>query len=117
MGLLGRSIDEMPISAKDRIIVAQDWCSAGYTRNGARCLIGHADDWQPDTSKHGKRCLWEVTRFMECIRESTFDALVRRFGLQRIVRACKLRAGKPQPVLQEAPQHPILQSHNTPAEV
>jgi hypothetical protein len=47
MGVLGRYIDLLPDEAKDRIIEAQDWCVADVIGDRrARCLIGHAEDWQ-----------------------------------------------------------------------
>lgn len=48
MGLLGRYIDGLPARARDRLITAQDWCVAAVTGpDGARCLVGHAEDWRP----------------------------------------------------------------------
>ena len=48
MGILGRYIDQLPDGAKDRVIRAQDWCLAELTGpDGGRCLVGHAEDWQP----------------------------------------------------------------------
>jgi hypothetical protein len=47
MGLLGRYIDGLPAHARDRVIQAQDWCVAAvYGVEGARCLVGHAEDWR-----------------------------------------------------------------------
>ena len=47
MGLLGRYIDGLPAHARDRVIQAQDWCLATVSgAHGARCLVGHAEDWQ-----------------------------------------------------------------------
>lgn len=48
MGIMGRYIDQLPDGAKDRLIRAQDWCLAELTGpDGARCLVGHAEDWHP----------------------------------------------------------------------
>jgi hypothetical protein len=47
MGLLGRYIDGLPAHARDRVIQAQDWCVAAvHGTRGARCLVGHAEDWR-----------------------------------------------------------------------
>lgn len=46
MGRMGRYIDGLPADARDRLIQAQDWCVAGvHLPHGARCLVGHAEDW------------------------------------------------------------------------
>jgi hypothetical protein len=48
MGFMGRYIDSLPDAAKDRIIEAQNWCVADVLApGGARCLVGHAEDWVP----------------------------------------------------------------------
>lgn len=47
MGRMGRYIDALPADARDRVIQAQDWCVASVRRaDGARCLVGHAEDWE-----------------------------------------------------------------------
>jgi len=47
MGLMGRYIDTLPVQARDRLIQAQDWCVASVRMpDGARCLVGHAEDWE-----------------------------------------------------------------------
>jgi hypothetical protein len=47
MGLMGRYIDALPAEARDRLIQAQDWCVATVRGpDGARCLVGHAEDWE-----------------------------------------------------------------------
>ncbi|HST60365.1 MAG TPA: hypothetical protein VLK84_16780 [Longimicrobium sp.] len=47
MGLMGRYIDALPAEARDRLIQAQDWCVASVRMpDGARCLVGHAEDWE-----------------------------------------------------------------------
>lgn len=48
MGIMGRYIDQLPDGAKDRLILAQDWCLAELVGpDGERCLVGHAEDWHP----------------------------------------------------------------------
>lgn len=47
MGLMGRYIDALSAEARDRLIQAQDWCVATVRgADGARCLVGHAEDWE-----------------------------------------------------------------------
>jgi hypothetical protein len=47
MGLMGRYIDTLPSRAKDRMIRAQNWCIADVVDpRRARCLVGHAEDWE-----------------------------------------------------------------------
>jgi hypothetical protein len=44
---MGRYIDALPAEARDRLIQAQDWCVASVRMpDGARCLVGHAEDWE-----------------------------------------------------------------------
>ncbi|HEX6368121.1 MAG TPA: hypothetical protein VF006_04275 [Longimicrobium sp.] len=44
---MGRYIDGLPPNARDRLIQAQDWCVAAVRGpDGARCLVGHAEDWE-----------------------------------------------------------------------
>jgi len=119
MGMLGRYIDGLTAEQKDRVIEAQGWTRGQVEdRKGNRCLVGHAvggarvdnlvthhiwmnEVWGINIGKIGER----------------FDDLHWRFD-QRLIHAIKLRAGKPQPVLQSQRQQYILQSsHNTPAEV
>jgi hypothetical protein len=48
VGIIGRYVDGLPAHARDRLIEAQDWCVADVLGpDGARCLVGHAEDWQP----------------------------------------------------------------------
>ena len=48
MGIVGRYLDALPDRARDRLIEAQDWCVAEVLGpRGERCLVGHAEDWQP----------------------------------------------------------------------
>lgn len=47
MGVVGRYIDALPAEARDRLIQAQDWCvSSVRMPDGARCLVGHAEQWE-----------------------------------------------------------------------
>ncbi len=59
MGLLGRYIDGLPPHARDRLIQAQDWCVATVSGpDGARCLVGHAEDWQALVQDDGWWSRW-----------------------------------------------------------
>lgn len=47
MGWMARYIDALPVSARDRLIQAQEWCLASVVQpDGSRCLVGHAEDWR-----------------------------------------------------------------------
>ena len=59
MGLLGRYIDGLPPHARDRVIQAQDWCVAAVNGpEGARCLVGHAEDWRGLAADDGWWARW-----------------------------------------------------------
>jgi hypothetical protein len=59
MGVLGRYIDGLPPHARDRLIQAQDWCVAAVSGpDGSRCLVGHAEDWQPLAEDDGWWSRW-----------------------------------------------------------
>jgi hypothetical protein len=54
VGIMGSYLDALPDRARDRLIEAQDWCVADVLgQNGARCLVGHAEDWQPFRHRRG----------------------------------------------------------------
>jgi hypothetical protein len=62
MGLLGHYIDGLPPHARDRVIQAQDWCVAAVAGpDGARCLVGHAEDWRPLAADDGWWTRWTAT--------------------------------------------------------
>ena len=93
---VGRWIDALPPGAKDRIIVAQNWNYAGhhggYESDGpGLCLVDHAlgDDTWLDHNGVATR----------------FDRLCQRFGAERVIRACKMRAARGNEVLVPAPTH------------
>jgi hypothetical protein len=94
MGLIGRYIDALPDEARDRVIEAQAGCSAVGIAGSARCLRGHAEDFYLAAGvvyeigcpvDHADK--WDAAK--------AFDDAVRRFAIARVVRACKLRAGRP----------------------
>lgn len=85
MGLLGRWIDSLTDEERDRIVEAQGWGFGwfGGCYGDRRCLVEQVDpgvSYRPITESE-----WAVV--------TRFDVLCDRFGLDRIVRAVKLRAG------------------------
>lgn len=85
MGQVGRWIDERTDIERDRIIEAQGWVAGYLEYQGQRCLVGHV------CGTPG----WRDIDFRDiAVTATRFDQLVLRFGLDRIVRACKLRAAR-----------------------
>lgn len=96
MGMLGRYIDGLTEEQKDKVIQAQEWRTGSMgVAQGPRCLMGHAKGIYEDV---------QGDPFYGIRLGVTFDSACRRFGQQRIVRACKLRASKPQFILPTAQQ-------------
>ena len=108
MGMLGKAIDSLPSHQKDRVIEAQEWTRGGFVaRNDAKCLVGHAENWSYGYSVTMPGMWVLLAEEYDSTppgMSTAFDRLTARFGMDRIVRAIKLRAGKPQPVLREVPQ-------------
>ena len=79
MGAMGRYIASLTDEQKDRLVTATEWqpVKAGYP-GGPRCMVAHAQGGVP------------MSRIGEAM---AFDDAVARFGLPRVVRAIKLRAG------------------------
>lgn len=104
MGLIGRYLDALPDTARDRIIVAQGWGAGSLVDpEGNRCLLGHAEDWLYRGSLFRNRAgdeelqRWRVRIFganshLEIGRR--FDVLCHRLGVQRAVRLIKWRAAR-----------------------
>lgn len=91
MGVIGRYIDGLTDAQRDRVVREQHWNGAGdFVRtDGSRCLVGIVEDMQVGdliplryVAGHEGEMVW--------VR---FDALRHRFGLDRVVRCVKLRAG------------------------
>lgn len=86
--MIGQWIDGLTDEQKDRIVRATEWRPHKLGSPGEpRCLTGHAFDIT----------ITDVARGHPDAGESlaigvSFDDLVHRFGIDRIVRACKLRA-------------------------
>lgn len=122
--MIGRYIDELARrgewEALDRIVTAQDWALGTLSSgDGRRCLVGHACDaqWRDGVGtvmvSHGERALLLARDLGLYLPINRFDDLGRRFGLPRVVRAIKLRAGKhTRPDLSEQPSV-IVQSLTT----
>jgi hypothetical protein len=104
MGMIGRYLDSLPDRARDRVIEAQDWGMGTLVdADGKRCLLGHAERWVyagslfRNFSSDPEIQRWRVSRFgpsahLEIGRR--FDTLAHRYGLDRVVRMVKLRAGR-----------------------
>lgn len=79
MGLMGRYIDGLPAHARDRVIQAQDWCVASVRGpDGARCLVGHAEDWEELAADAGWWDRWtDAVRRAEAAPADDVDTLCR----------------------------------------
>ena len=116
MGMIGRYIDGLTDEPKDRVVRALYWARGGGRRNdGPMCLVQHAAgrwDWWYKTVKRGR---WIFARTKTVVEDNEedwriayrFDVLCIRFGLPRIVRAIKLRAGAtlPAEIREHTPEH------------
>lgn len=116
MGMLGRFIDGLTPQQKDRVIEAQTfwWLykanREGLTADqGCGCLIDTALARRNAFVEYGEERVHygaSHRRFLSI----EFDRLIRRFGPERIIRACKMRAAKPQFILPAVSRRTILQS-------
>ncbi len=105
MGLMAKYIDAVSDEARDRIIMGQGWTDGLIDdHRGNRCLIGHATEGCPvlyrvPVGREWHRVLHEdhpenvLIDFDNWVGDR-FDKAVVRFGMERVVRACKARAGK-----------------------
>lgn len=110
MGIVGRWIDSLSDEERDRIVEAQD-AGFGSQRGTARCIVEMAG-YRAGAHMAGRIHDVEKLRayaarmsaklgypppiglpFARQSVEAHFDLLCIRFGLARIVRLCKLRAG------------------------
>jgi hypothetical protein len=106
--MLGRYIDYLPLDARARVRNATAWCARGYAdASGARCLLGHAEDWAlaPEvTSPHCRDVA--VTELRRAAGDDLlswppligkrFDRVVARAGLRTAVRLVQARAARRQ---------------------
>lgn len=128
MGLMARFIDRLSAEQKDNIIQAQGWGWAGRERlineetysamAGKLCLMDNAcgavGSWMEEDP-----ITVQITNSLRKPEALAFDNACHRFGMQRVVRACKMRAAKPQPaVLHETVwQHRLQATKNNSAKV
>ena len=97
MGAMGRYIAALDECGRDRLIVAEGWItSVWFNDQGARCLIGHGEDFNATNDPRDRedfeqkpvvRGLWAPEVY------HAFDQAVRRWP-ERTVRAVKLRAAR-----------------------
>ena len=46
MGVLAKYLDLLPHNARERVLHAEKWCARDFAdEDGARNLLGHAEDW------------------------------------------------------------------------
>jgi hypothetical protein len=103
MGKIGRYIDALPDEARDRVIEAQAWCTDNAMGGSEqRCLVGHTEDWYDIDNYHSAPRDMIVANLPGGTEDNSwicvgdyFDRACTHFGLDRVVRACKLRAGRP----------------------
>lgn len=98
MGIVGDYLDRLPDELRDRVIRAQGWRTNVFVDRGSgeRCLIGHAEG--DDAGREwieGTNALHELPFFSRMGIGFQFDKLCERFGKDRVVRAVKARAAKP----------------------
>lgn len=100
--MLGTWIDSLTDEERDRIVRAQKWRGGAYVwDDGARCLLGHVGDakatgnWSvfPEYGARADTTVAASSLGLDFRYASRFDRLIRRFGLDRVVRAIKKRAG------------------------
>lgn len=89
--MIGKWIDRLDAEQKDRIITGQGWCVHSIQLYEDRCLVGHAIGGLPAWRNLGGDI---GARLPLATVGRRFDGLCDRFGMDRIVRACKLRAAK-----------------------
>jgi hypothetical protein len=113
--MLGRYLDALPARARERIGVAQAWCMTDYTAaEGARCLLGHAEDWKRTEEEACPAC--GDPDVVDCRRVAgddvlnwppligmRYDRLTVRCGTERAVMLLKLRVAHPRRELPEWP--------------
>lgn len=88
--MLGKWIGSLSDEQRDRIIEGQGWCARTLERDGDRCLGGHAFDYVRRLGFRDRK--YDPSPAVKAAFR--FDALCRRFDMDRIVRACKARAAR-----------------------
>lgn len=108
---MGAYIDAATDGAKDRVVEAMLWRSDKTGIAGReRCLVGHVEDWGMLPIRTRARDAYardwinnDATTRRTRAPSTRFDDAVLRFGLDRVVRAVKLRAGATLPTEIEHP--------------
>ena len=93
--MLGKYIDSLSDEQRDRIIEAKDfgdgWQFIDRDNPACKCLVGHAEGYY--LNEDGYQQQKDETDGWETVY-MLFPELMQRFGADRIIRACKLRAAK-----------------------
>jgi hypothetical protein len=98
--MIGRYLDllarENCWDAIDRAVTAQGWCSVFMVHSEDRCLLGHLHDavYVGDHLVERDHRACNVYGTFAGMVGFRFDRLTDRFGVERVVRAIKQRAGK-----------------------
>lgn len=97
MGYIVRYLRACSDDALDRVLTAQDWRAMRCNEDGRRCLVGHAEDVEPEpraVSVYDRVVARMGVDGWDKVREApfVFDRLARRFGLPRAVQLVKQRA-------------------------
>lgn len=92
MAPLYEYVDGLTDEQRDRIVTAQKWGweFVSSTDPECRCLVGHAEDWQPNPSS-----LESTVRVTDSEGFQTFNTfwhVAEEFGYPRVVAHLKLRA-------------------------
>ncbi|MEM7416816.1 MAG: hypothetical protein AAF389_15020 [Gemmatimonadota bacterium] len=107
--MIGLWIDGLTPEQRDRIIEGQGWTTSEshyVDPDGCRCLVGHVDGWQNDDEvpdvDSDEDAIWGLDgrpNFIAC----RYPDLVKRFGVDRVVRVIKQRAAKGNRVFEDSP--------------
>ena len=103
---MGSWIDGLTDEQRDRIVQGQGWCVGDIGNADTTCLIGHA----------AGECLNPYMAFTPPVGvmiACRFDILCDRFGLDRVVRACKMRAAATTSRMmaeRHSPDHGLIES-------
>lgn len=102
--MLGRYLDALDAEARDRVIEAQVWGTGSISQP---CLVRHSEGGYGGVERcfritdRARRFEWRAGELRSDFQFRDldnvgyrFDRLCRRFGMDRVVRACKLRAAK-----------------------
>lgn len=90
--MLGTLTNKLPDDALERLADPTALWTDGWLEreSGARCYLGHAMDWRMNFSHDAATD--EIVGGAPFMVGVHFDALCHRFGVDRVSRACRLRA-------------------------